>query len=65
MESVSDKRLDEYKRNIRSCKMSNLKFKLRFMKSKGLNCENSIEYKFIEDEIVRRERQIKRIVGDK
>lgn len=55
---------DEYRQNIKDLRTESLKFKLRFMKAKGLNVKNSNEFRIIKEEIKRRERQNKRMVGD-
>lgn len=56
---------DEYRQNIKDLRTESLKFKLRFMKAKGLNVRNSNEFRIIDKEIKRRERQNERMVGDK
>lgn len=60
------KRLEEeYRERIKNLGSKSLKFKLRFMKAKGLNSSNSNEFRIINEEIKRRERQRERMVGDK
>ena len=56
---------NEYIESIKNLRSKSLKFKLRFMKSKGLNSDNSNEFRILNDEIKRRERQSERMVGDK
>ena len=56
---------DEYRERIKDLRSESLKFKLRFMKAKGLNAHNSNEFRIISDEIKRRERQNERMVGGK
>lgn len=56
---------DEYRQNIKDLRTESLKFKLRFMKAKGLNVKNSNEFRIIKEEIKRRERQNERMVGEK
>lgn len=59
------KRLEEeYRERIKNLGSKSLKFKLRFMKAKGLNSSNSNEFRIINEEIKRRERQSERMVGD-
>lgn len=55
---------DEYRQSIKDLRSESLKFKLRFMKANGLNSNNSNEFRIICNEIKRRERQNKRMVGD-
>ena len=55
---------DEYRQNIKDLRTESLKFKLRFMKAKGLNSDNSNEFRIIKEEIKRRERQNERMVGE-
>ena len=55
---------DEYRQSIKDLRSKSLKFKLRFMKAKGLNARNSNEFRIIKEEIKRRERQNERMVGD-
>lgn len=55
---------DEYRERIKDLRSESLKFKLRIMKSKGLNSNNSNEFRIIKEEIKRRERQNERMVGD-
>lgn len=55
---------DEYRQNIKDLRSESLKFKLRFMKAKGLNMKNSNEFRIIKEEIKRRERQNERMVGE-
>lgn len=55
---------DEYRQSIKDLRSESLKFKLRFMKAKGLNAHNSNEFRIIKEEIKRRERQNERMVGD-
>lgn len=55
---------DEYRQNIKDLRTESLKFKLRFMKAKGLNVKNSNEFRIIKEEIKRRERQNERMVGE-
>lgn len=52
---------NEYRERIKDLRSESLKFKLRFMKAKGLN---SNEFRIIKEEIKRRERQNERMVGD-
>lgn len=60
------KRLEEeYRERIKNLGSKSLKFKLNFMKAKGLNSSNSNEFRIINEEIKRRERQRERMVGDK
>lgn len=60
------KRLEEeYRERIKNLGSKSLKFKLNFMKAKGLNSSNSNEFRIINEEIKRRERQSERMVGDK
>lgn len=60
------KRLEEeYMERIKNLGSKSLKFKLRFMKAKGLNSSNSNEFRILNEEIKRRERQSERMVGDK
>lgn len=56
---------DEYRERIKDLRSESLKFKLRFMKAKGLNAHNSNEFRIIKEEIKRRERQNERMVGEK
>ena len=56
---------DEYIESIKNLGIKSLKFKLRFMKAKGLNTNNSNEFRIINEEIKRREIQNERMVGDK
>lgn len=56
---------NEYRERIKDLRSESLKFKLRFMKAKGLNSNNSNEFRIINKEIKRRERQNERMVGDK
>lgn len=56
---------NEYIESIKNLGSKSLKFKLRFMKAKGLNSRNSNEFRIINNEIKRRERQNERMVGDK
>lgn len=56
---------DEYRERIKNLGSKSLKFKLRFMKAKGLNTYNSNEFRIINNEIKRRERQNERMVGNK
>lgn len=55
---------NEYIENIKNLGSKSLKFKLRFMKAKGLNSNNSNEFRILNNEIKRRERQNERMVGD-
>lgn len=55
---------NEYRERIKDLRSESLKFKLRFMKAKGLNSCNSNEFRIICNEIKRRERQNERMVGD-
>ena len=55
---------NEYRQSIKDLRTESLKFKLRFMKAKGLNVKNSNEFRIIKEEIKRRERQNERMVGD-
>lgn len=55
---------NEYRERIKDLRSESLKFKLRFMKAKGLNVKNSNEFRIIKEEIKRRERQRERMVGD-
>lgn len=55
---------NEYRERIKDLISESLKFKLRFMKAKGLNGRNSNEFRIIKEEIKRRERQNERMVGD-
>lgn len=55
---------NEYRQSIKDLRSESLKFKLRFMKAKGLNAHNSNEFRIIKEEIKRRERQNERMVGD-
>ncbi len=55
---------NEYRERIKDLRSESLKFKLRFMKAKGLNSNNSNEFRIIKEEIKRRERQNERMVGD-
>lgn len=55
---------NEYRERIKDLRSESLKFKLRFMKAKGLNVKNSNEFRIIKEEIKRRERQNERMVGD-
>lgn len=55
---------NEYRERIKDLRSESLKFKLRFMKAKGLNARNSNEFRIIKEEIKRRERQNERMVGD-
>lgn len=55
---------DEYRERIKDLRSESLKFKLKFMKAKGLNSNNSNEFRIINEEIKRRERQRERMVGD-
>lgn len=55
---------DEYRQSIKDLRTESLKFKLRFMKAKGLNSNNSNEFRVISKEIKRRERQNERMVGE-
>lgn len=49
------KRLEEeYRERIKNLGSKSLKFKLRFMKAKGLNSSNSNEFRIINEEIKRR-----------
>lgn len=60
------KRLEnEYIENIKNLGSKSLKFKLRFMKAKGLNSNNSNEFRILNNEIKRRERQMERMVGER
>lgn len=60
------KRLEnEYIENVKNLGSKSLKFKLRFMKAKGLNSNNSNEFRILNNEIKRRERQSKRMVGER
>lgn len=56
---------NEYIESIKNLGSKSLKFKLRFMKAKGLNSNNSNEFRILNNEIKRRERQMERMVGDK
>ncbi|MFR3737126.1 hypothetical protein [Anaerococcus obesiensis] len=56
---------NEYRERIKDLRSESLKFKLRFMKAKGLNACNSNEFRIIKEEIKRRERQNERMVGEK
>lgn len=56
---------NEYRERIKDLRSESLKFKLRFMKAKGLNARNSNEFRIIKEEIKRRERQNERMVGGK
>lgn len=56
---------NEYIESIKNLKSKSLRFKLRFMKAKGLNSDNSNEFRILNNEIKRRERQSERMVGDK
>ncbi len=56
---------NEYRERIKDLRSESLKFKLRFMKAKGLNVNNSNKFRIIKEEIKRRERQNERMVGDK
>ena len=56
---------DEYRERIKDLRSESLKFKLKFMKAKGLNSNNSNEFRIINEEIKRRERQRERMVGEK
>lgn len=56
---------DEYRESIKNLGSKSLNFKLRFMKAKGLNCDNSNEFRIINNEIKRRERQNERMVGER
>ncbi|MDU5824055.1 hypothetical protein [Anaerococcus vaginalis] len=55
---------NEYRERIKDLRNESLKFKLKFMKAKGLNSNNSNEFRIINEEIKRRERQRERMVGD-
>lgn len=55
---------NEYRERIKDLRSESLKFKLRFMKAKGLNSNNSNEFRIIKEEIKRRERQNERMVGE-
>lgn len=55
---------NEYRQSIKDLRTESLKFKLRFMKAKGLNVKNSNEFRIIKEEIKRRERQNERMVGE-
>ncbi|MDU4378116.1 MAG: hypothetical protein E7I57_01570 [Anaerococcus vaginalis] len=55
---------NEYRERIKDLRSESLKFKLKFMKAKGLNARNSNEFRIIKEEIKRRERQNERMVGD-
>ena len=55
---------NEYRERNKDLRSESLKFKLRFMKAKGLNSNNSNEFRIINEEIKRRERQRERMVGD-
>lgn len=55
---------NEYRERIKDLRSESLKFKLKFMKAKGLNVKNSNEFRIIKEEIKRRERQNERMVGD-
>lgn len=55
---------NEYRERIKDLRSESLKFKLKFMKAKGLNSNNSNEFRIIKEEIKRRERQNERMVGD-
>lgn len=56
---------DEYRERIKDLRSESLKFKLKFMKAKGLNACNSNEFRIIDKEIKRREKQNERMVGGK
>lgn len=56
---------DEYIENIKNLRSKSLKFKLRFMKAKGLNSNNSNEFRILNNEIKRRERQNERMAGER
>ena len=56
---------NEYIENIKNLRSKSLKFKLRFMRAKGLNSNNSNEFRILNNEIKRREKQNERMVGDK
>lgn len=56
---------NEYRERIKDLRTESLKFKLRFMKAKGLNVNNSNKFRIIKEEIKRRERQNERMVGEK
>ena len=56
---------DEYRERIKDLRSESLKFKLRFMKAKGLNSSNSNEFRIINNEIKRREKQNERMVGER
>lgn len=64
MEENSQRLENEYRERIKDLRSESLKFKLRFMKAKGLNVKNSNEFRIIKEEIKRRERQNERMVGD-
>lgn len=55
---------NEYIESIKNLGSKSLEFKLRFMKAKGLNSDNSNEFRILNEEIKRRERQNERMVGD-
>ena len=55
---------NEYRERIHDLRIVILKFYLKFMKAKGLNSNNSNEFRIINEEIKRRERQRERMVGD-
>ncbi|WP_058989900.1 hypothetical protein [Anaerococcus rubeinfantis] len=55
---------DEYVESIKNLGIRSLEFKLRFMKAKGLNSNNSNEFRILNNEIKRRERQMERMVGE-
>lgn len=56
---------NEYIERIKNLRSKSLKFKLRFMKAKGLNSNNSNEFRILNNEIKRRERQSERMVGER
>lgn len=64
MEENLQKLENKYRERIKDLRSESLKFKLRFMKAKGLNVKNSNEFRIIKEEIKRRERQNERMVGD-
>lgn len=64
MEENLQKLENKYRERIKDLRSESLKFKLRFMKAKGLNVKNSNEFRIIKEEIKRSERQNERMVGD-
>lgn len=65
MEENLERLENEYIENIKNLGSKSLKFKLRFMKAKGLNSNNSNEFRILNNEIKRRERQNERMVGER